>query len=210
MTHSKKQMNAGYTIDQTILIIAIIAILITIIIATVGWDLLQRAGGAKVASHLRQVEGAIGEFYSRHSLWPHEALNLAPSANSAGNMSAKARILNVASLGVASTGFDADDHKAAIPAYVDNANGPLHGLGTSATGYLTLRTETGAVGSSVCGRTNTNEAIYVIQMADLTLDEVIRADASLDGGDGNAAGRLRWPGAATANDTDITFCGNRF
>ncbi len=202
MTHSKKQMNAGYTIDQTILIIAIIAILITIIIATVGWDLLQRAGGAKVASHLRQVEGAIGEFYSRHELWPHEAQAAPTNANNA-------RILNVASVGNAG-GFQAAEHKAALPAYVDNAAGLEHGLGNTAAGFLTLAVESGPIAGSVCGRTNVAESVYVITMADLTLDEVVRADASLDGGDGNAAGRLRWPAAATANDADITFCGNRF
>jgi hypothetical protein len=67
--------NAGYTIDQTILIIAIIAILITIVIATVGWDLINRAGGAKLAAQFRQVEDAVGQFFATHSMWPHQAIN---------------------------------------------------------------------------------------------------------------------------------------
>jgi NADH:ubiquinone oxidoreductase subunit 3 (subunit A) len=64
---------AGYTIDQTILIVAVIAILITMIIASVGWDLLSRAGGTKLASHLRQFETGVGQFFAKHSVWPHQA-----------------------------------------------------------------------------------------------------------------------------------------
>lgn len=65
----------GYTIDQTILIVAVIAILITMIIASVGWDLLTRAGGTKLSSHLKQMETANGQFFGKHGVWPHQATN---------------------------------------------------------------------------------------------------------------------------------------
>ena len=60
----------GYTIDQTILIVAVIAILVTMIIGSVGWDLLSRAGGTKLQSHLVQMENAAGSFFSQYGLWP--------------------------------------------------------------------------------------------------------------------------------------------
>lgn len=69
--------HAGYTIDQTILIVAIIAILVTIIIATVGWQLIGRTGGTKLAAQFRQIEDAAGQFYAEHFQWPHQAINLA-------------------------------------------------------------------------------------------------------------------------------------
>ena len=64
--HALKRLWAnrkGYTIDQTILIVAIIAILITLIIVTIGWTLLNRTGGTKLASQLQQVETAVAQFY---------------------------------------------------------------------------------------------------------------------------------------------------
>jgi hypothetical protein len=201
MTHSKKQMNAGYTIDQTILIIAIIAILITIIIATVGWDLLQRAGGAKVASHLRQVEGSIGEFYSRHQLWPHEALGLAVGVTTAGGISNQARILNDGTLGT-DPSFVAADHKVALSSYgATGANtGLQHGLGAGGAGNMFLRTVTTCGG--IAGDT------YEINFTAMTQDEVERADASIDGAVDGTAGRLRYTG--TINAVDVRFCANRF
>ncbi len=205
MTHSKKQMNAGYTIDQTILIIAIIAILITIIIATVGWDLLQRAGGAKVASHLRQIEGAIGEFYSRHQLWPHESVGAAVGAAGAAVIADQTQVLNVAAPAGATMdpAFVAADHKVALPSYALGAaanDGLEHGLGAGGAGNMLLRTV--ATCGGIAGNT------YEINLTQMTQDEVERADASLDGGDGNAAGRLRWTG--TGNAVDVRFCANRF
>ena len=70
--YQTQSRQAGYTLDQTILIVAVIAILVTIIIASMGWELLSRAGGTKLASHLRQVETANGQFYAQHNLWPHQ------------------------------------------------------------------------------------------------------------------------------------------
>lgn len=81
-THMTKNSMAGYTLDQTILIVAVIAILVTIIVGSMGWQLLSRAGGTKLASHLRQIETANGQFYSEHNLWPFEA---AQGAGSDGN-----------------------------------------------------------------------------------------------------------------------------
>lgn len=72
-TKQRLHSMAGYTLDQTILIVAVIAILVTIIIGSLGWELLGRAGGTKLASHLRQIEAANGEFYAKYSMWPIDA-----------------------------------------------------------------------------------------------------------------------------------------
>jgi len=60
----------GYTIDQTILIVAIIAILITLIIITIGWTLLTRTTGNKLASYMTQMDTAINSFYNDNRRFP--------------------------------------------------------------------------------------------------------------------------------------------
>jgi type II secretory pathway pseudopilin PulG len=60
----------GYTIDQTILIVAIIAILITLVIVTIGWTLLNRTSGTKLASQLGQINDAVAQFYDTNRTFP--------------------------------------------------------------------------------------------------------------------------------------------
>lgn len=60
----------GYTIDQTILIVAIIAILITLVIVTIGWTLLNRTSGTKLASQLNQIDDAVAQFYDTNRAFP--------------------------------------------------------------------------------------------------------------------------------------------
>jgi Tfp pilus assembly protein PilE len=66
----------GYTIDQTILIVAIIAILITLVIVTIGWTLLGRAGGNKVGSQLTQIQPAVAQFYNINRTYPSTMASL--------------------------------------------------------------------------------------------------------------------------------------
>ena len=63
----------GYTIDQTILIVAIIAILITLVIITIGWTLLTRTTGNKLASYMTQMDTAINSFYNDNRRFPTTA-----------------------------------------------------------------------------------------------------------------------------------------
>jgi hypothetical protein len=63
-------LRRGYTIDQTILIVAIIAILITLVIVTVGWTLLNRTSGTKLASQLVQIDDAVAQFYDTNRAFP--------------------------------------------------------------------------------------------------------------------------------------------
>lgn len=76
----------GYTLDQTILIVAIIAILVTLIIITVGWNLLNRAGGTKLAVQFRQIEDVNGQFYNEFRRWPDNAFSTAPTTPKDGNV----------------------------------------------------------------------------------------------------------------------------
>lgn len=62
----------GYTIDQTILIVAIIAILVTLIILSVGWQLINRTSGTKLASQFKQIEDANGLYYASYRVWPDD------------------------------------------------------------------------------------------------------------------------------------------
>jgi type II secretory pathway pseudopilin PulG len=66
----------GYTIDQTILIVAIIAILITLVIVTIGWTLLNRTGGTKLASQLGQIDDAVAQFYDTNRAFPTDLAGL--------------------------------------------------------------------------------------------------------------------------------------
>jgi hypothetical protein len=86
---NKLRSTAGYTIDQTILIVAIIAILVTLIIITVGWNLINKASGTKLASQFRQIEDANGQFYASFRTWPHQAYT-APATNGTNNILALA------------------------------------------------------------------------------------------------------------------------
>ncbi len=69
---NRAAQHAGYTIDQTVLIVAIIAILITIIVTTVGIDLINRASGTKMSSQLKQVEDSVSVFFANNLFWPHQ------------------------------------------------------------------------------------------------------------------------------------------
>ena len=74
ISHALKRQ-LGYTIDQTILIVSVIAILVTMIIGSVGWDLISRAGGTKLQSHLTQMKQAAGSFFGQYGLWPTDVTN---------------------------------------------------------------------------------------------------------------------------------------
>lgn len=71
----------GYTIDQTILIVAIIAILVTIVIITVGWSLINKSKGASLASQMKQIEQANASFFVAYKVWPHQSYTAEVTGN---------------------------------------------------------------------------------------------------------------------------------
>lgn len=86
VSQTPRSNTAGYTIDQTILIVAIIAILVTLIIISVGWQLINRTSGTKLASQFKQVEDANGQFYASFRVWPDESYS--STASDAANIMA--------------------------------------------------------------------------------------------------------------------------
>ena len=66
--------NQGYTLDQTILVVGIVAILLTLIIVSIGWNLINRSKATKAIGLLKQIEGANNKFYAIHQYWPEEAI----------------------------------------------------------------------------------------------------------------------------------------
>lgn len=75
----QKSRISGFTLDQTILVVAVIAVLATIIISSVAWSVLNRANATRIASHLSQVANSIGSHYQdNYHEWPSNASDLAP------------------------------------------------------------------------------------------------------------------------------------
>lgn len=161
MTFQKRNWlkdTAGYTIDQTILIVAIIAILVTLIIITVGWQLINRTTGAKLASQFRQIEDAIGQFYGDNQMWPH--LSYTGTVSNAANMQA------LAGSGVT--------FRAGVTArnYVPGFNGLTHSFGDGGAITMTnITTPYGNVGQYL-----------VVQFASVPFSDVREAEEAIDGG----------------------------
>lgn len=167
----------GYTIDQTILIVAIIAILITMIIMTIGWQLINRSSGTKLGSQLRQIEDANGQFYSDHRVWPHQAVTTESAANDilalAGNTA----------LGWQSN-VDTTRLRNLVPGYAVASAGLTHGYGGS-TGLITQRPATTGSWGNIG-----NNVYMVVQLTALPIAEAREADKAIDGTENATQGRV--------------------
>jgi hypothetical protein len=177
-TQQRYRTMAGYTLDQTILIVAVIAILVTIIVGSMGWELLSRAGGTKLASHLRQIETANGQFYAEYDMWPHEATN---NSSGADNMivllgdTAKATELNL----------DAGEElKNYLPSYETDGSTVTHPFGSG--GEITQEVET------ITGGT---QSYLTLTLQSVPRAEAMEADESIDGKNPTpfAQGRVQVP-----------------
>jgi hypothetical protein len=190
----------GYTIDQTILIVAIIAILVTIIIISVGWSLLNKASGSKLASQLRQVEDASGQFYAEHRMWPHQAIT-APDA--AANIRALSGIPTP--ITAWQPGVVVANVKNLIPGFRSNGAATNHTFSNG--GAVTMMNASpSSQNTSVPG----DNEYLVVQFADVPVAEIQSADQAIDGTAGSQTGRLVFsastclPGTA---DTDMPTLG---
>ncbi|MCA6254336.1 MAG: hypothetical protein IM662_14295 [Phenylobacterium sp.] len=186
--NDKLKSQLGYTIDQTILIVAVIAILVTMIIGSVGWDLLSRAGGTKLSSHLRQFETANGQFYAKHSLWPHQC---AAGPDSFGALISK-DALDVSLM----PGFDPDtDFENLLPSYEFPAGGGTvqHNFGSG--GDITMDVQ------------RFSEQDYlVIRMTSIPKAEFEEADEGIDGALNASEGRLQ--GTDNGSTYDLVYYAN--
>lgn len=171
----------GYTIDQTILIVAIIAILITLIIVTVGWQLINRAGGTRAGAQIKQIEDANGQFFSAQRLWPHQAYT-APTNSAAANM------LVLANNGITTwnTAVNADEVRNLIPGFRVASGAVMHNMGPGGT----ITQQVGRMA------TVSTDQRLIIQFESVPLADAKEADRAIDGEEDNAEGRLVYGTAA--------------
>lgn len=185
---------AGYTIDQTILIVAVIAVLITLVIASVGFDVLTRTGGTRLSAQLTQLEEAAGRFYvEAGGVWPEEAADLMTG-----------RLTSDASIGSGKSYF-----KGVLDVSGNNLE---HNLGTGGDILLLGRQNTTA--DEFCP--GVVGARYIqFELTNIPITEATKANEVLDGITASATGtdtdgRLRWSSAPSSSGViDLEFCANQ-
>jgi hypothetical protein len=184
-TPQRKHSMAGYTLDQTILIVAVIAILVTIIVGSMGWELLSRAGGTKMASHLRQIETANGQFYAEYDMWPHEATN---------NSSPASNMLVLLGDGDSATelNLNGETLKNYLPSYETDGSTVSHPFGSG--GEITQEVE------PITGGT---QNYLTLTLVGVPRAEAMEADESIDGKSATpfAQGRVQVPNDDGASST---------
>ena len=180
--------NQGYTIDQTILIVAIIAILITLIIITVGWQLITRATGTKLAAQMRQVEDANGQFYSTQHMWPQDSYTGATAALNA------VVLANQFDSSKWAATVDQSKLSNLVPGFDSTATEVDHNLGGG--GAVSEQVNTVANVGLGTGK------FLVVQFANVGYGDASEADQAIDGGAGdNKQGRLVYSANACLNST---------
>lgn len=190
---SRMLSNKGYTIDQTILIVAIIAILITLVIVTVGWQLINRAGGTKAGAQLKQIEDANGQFFSDQRTWPHAAL-------STGNSAVNAIYVLTGIPTTWASNIDTTRIKNLIPGFKLSGSTITHSFGGGGAITQMANTYPSTANIGVGQR-------LVVQFAAVPIADAKEADRSIDGEENNATGRVLYGDAAclnTANGGAIT------
>ncbi|PZP39431.1 MAG: hypothetical protein DI585_04110 [Pseudomonas fluorescens] len=180
--------NKGYTIDQTILIVAIIAILITLVIVTVGWQLINRSSGTKAGAQLKQVEDANGQFFSSQRVWPHQAITGTPTG--ATNM----QVLANNGITTWAANINQSDLRNLIPGFKLLSGSVYHGFGSG--GIITQQANTYPAAMNIGTDTR-----MVIQFAGVPLAEAKEADRAVDGVEGYNVGRVIYGTAACLNNT---------
>lgn len=186
MQNYMQKRNAGYTIDQTILIVAIIAILITLIIGTVGWDLINRTGGAKLAAQLRQIEDANGQFFAQHQLWPHQSLIASATPDQNNTMSVLRNSDSISASLVPSI----ENPRNFLPGFQEVGGVTNHNFGGGAVNML----PNVPVASMGLG---TNQYM-VVQFVDVPFEEAVEADRAVDGTEAYDEGRIVYNAAGSA------------
>ncbi len=181
--------NKGYTIDQTILIVAIIAILITLVIVTVGWQLINRTGGTKAAAQLKQIEDANGQFFSAHRVWPHQAYS-APAVSPANNM------LALANNGITTwaANVNSANLQNLISGFPVSGGAVSHNFGGGGAITMQANRYLSTMGIGTDNR-------MVVQFAAVPLPEAKEADQNMDGQEGYNTGRIIYGTGACLNTT---------
>jgi type II secretory pathway pseudopilin PulG len=167
----------GYTLDQTILIIAIIAILVTLIILTVGWSLINRASGTRLASQLGNVQDALGNYYGDVKQWPQGTVS-SPTLDAA-----------------ALAGFNDKNSstKNYIAGLTTSAAGVTHNLNSQSNRNVLLSQ---VAGSATAWTGPAGTTYEVVEFQNVAGSDFTNADNAIDSGDGGSAGSVRAIAAA--------------
>ena len=187
----KRRFNAGYTIDQTILVVAIIGLLVTMVVLTVGLDIINRTGGAKLASQLRQIENANSQFYSTHSMWVSRAVTPTGAAGTdarageymfglTGSAPTYVGEVDAADLRNYVSGFRANNTAA------DDTSRLLHDFGGGDAADEILLHERVVAASTGLGAGRT---YLIVEMKNVPGPEALEADEKIDGDGSNTATR---------------------
>lgn len=174
---------AGFTLDQTILVVAVIAVLATIIISSVAWNVLNRANATKLNAHLTQINDAIGQFYQDNDYtWPQNASQLAPYL----------------------TGYDVRSSDLLTPFGGSGADAIL-----KIDGNPNVSNGGKRLGSSTdCSKGGVDCYVY-ITISNVQVQEMKIANESIDGKTESnifSNGRLQWDGnASTADNARVTL-----
>ncbi len=180
----------GYTIDQTILIVAIIAILVTMIIITVGWNLINKSSGTKLASQFRQIEDAVGQFYSTYRVWPQASYTGTVNATNTagaltGNTPGTGYVSQVTAIGARNF----------LPGFLSTTSGVSHTMGSG--GSITMSALTNPFGEL-------QGQYLVVQFGAVPLTEAQEADMAVDGGSTADFQSGRVQASPTANSCLVT------
>jgi type II secretory pathway pseudopilin PulG len=179
---------AGFTLDQTILVVAVIAILATIIISSVAWEVLTKANSTKLTAHLNQIGESVGQYYQDTHvsegpyIWPD----------------------NAAKLEAYLAGYSKDGN---------NLNTPLGGSTLAVLSFpSTYEQRLGVSGSTGGGTCDSafNDCYITVQITNIPLQEVRAANEAIDGAAEDKStrherGRLRWSDDSVAESALVTL-----
>lgn len=192
---TKGLSNKGYTIDQTILIVAIIAILITLIIVTVGWQLINRTSGTKAGAQLKQVEDANGQFFSAHRVWPSSAQPSAVTPTPTQNMAA------LVNNNISTSAWNASVRTAELRNLLPGFR--ISGSGLSTVVYHNFGSSTNATVEQQVNTVSTlgTDRRLVVQFRDVPLSDAEEADDAIDGAKDATRGRVFYGTSACMNSS---------
>tara|TARA_Y100001960_G_C14596461_1_gene788398 strand:- start:277 stop:864 length:588 start_codon:yes stop_codon:yes gene_type:complete len=179
---------AGFTLDQTILVVAVIAILATIIISSVAWEVLTKANSTKLTAHLNQIGESVGQYYQ--DTHPTEGPYIWPD--------------NAGKLEAYLAGYSKDGN---------NLNTPLGGSTLAVLSFPSTYEQklsaSGNTGGGACSSSD-NDCYITVQITNIPLQEVEAANEAIDGAAETKAtrhekGRLRWTGHSGAGSSLVTL-----
>ena len=165
-----KKLNAGYTLDQTILVVSIVAILSTIIVSQLGSTVMNRAHGLKISANLKQVSQANRIFKVYHNAWPHEATGNRSSFDNASALVSSKYLRNTA---------QKNNNRNFLPGYKIVDGKLRHDLGIG-----------GEIEQSIQRYEGQN--YLVVTMNNIPLSEVKAADQIIDGSINGEDGHLHF------------------